>query len=207
MHDGDLEHRPEAGYFDILPRDVRDRDRVHQRRSVLRKGDRRQDGEADHRTRNGGKSGQHAMTFLRHCRAPQTNRSPARRDPCRGMNQRETCLRRPARCNRTFGRRRCAVSFPTGRAARGAALTNQLAPLMTEALAEGPAIEVYTQTRSILGSVRHLYLVGSTIAAVLILLFSVIVPSTKAVLVLWTVLRRDRARRARTLGFVEIIAR
>lgn len=74
-----------------------------------------------------------------------------------------------------------------------AALTNQLAPLMTEALAEGPAIEVYTQTRSILGSVRHLYLVGSTIAAALILLFSVIVPFTKAVLVLWAVLRRPGA--------------
>ncbi len=41
-------------------------------------------------------------------------------------------------------------------------------------LKKGQDIEVYQQTRSILGSVRHLYRVGSVTAATLILLFSVL---------------------------------
>src|SRR3970040_1705626 len=56
-----------------------------------------------------------------------------------------------------------------------------------ERLGAGPPIEVYIQTRSILGSVRHLYRVGSATAASLILLFSVIVPFGKAALVMWAV--------------------
>ena len=73
---------------------------------------------------------------------------------------------------------------------------------------EGPTpIEVYQQTRSILGSVRQLYDVGSPTPATLILLFSVIVPLTKAALVMWAVLHRDPVRRRRTLHFVELIAK
>ena len=41
----------------------------------------------------------------------------------------------------------------------------------------------------------------------MILLFSVIVPFTKALLVLWAIYRRDAARRRRTLRFVEMIAK
>lgn len=87
------------------------------------------------------------------------------------------------------------------------ALAARLGPEIGRALAEGPEIEVYSQTRSILGSVRHLYRVGSATAATLILLFSVIVPFTKALLVLWAIYRRDPARRRRTLRFVEAIAK
>ncbi len=86
-------------------------------------------------------------------------------------------------------------------------LVNRLGPQIADALASGPEIEVYQQTRSILGSVRHLYRVGSATAATLILLFSVIVPFSKAILVLWAIYRRDAASRRRTLGFVEAIAK
>lgn len=87
------------------------------------------------------------------------------------------------------------------------ALVSRLGPEIGRALAEGPEIEVYRQTRSILGSVQHLYRVGSATAATLILLFSVIVPFTKALLVVWAIYRRDPVRRARTLRLVEVIAK
>jgi hypothetical protein len=73
-------------------------------------------------------------------------------------------------------------------------------------LRAGPEIEVYNQTRSILGSVRQLYDVGSHTAATLILLFSVIVPVTKMLLVAWAVSISDPMRR-RTLKLVETIAK
>jgi len=87
------------------------------------------------------------------------------------------------------------------------ALVTRLGPEIGRALAGGDEIEVYNQTRSILGSVRHLYRVNSTTAATLILLFSVLVPFTKALMVLWAIYRRDAASRKRTLRFVEIIAK
>jgi uncharacterized paraquat-inducible protein A len=68
-------------------------------------------------------------------------------------------------------------------------------------------VEVYTQTRSILSAVRRLYEVGSPVPATLILLFSVIVPFGKAALVAWATFAQDAARRRRTLGFVEAIAK
>ena len=74
-------------------------------------------------------------------------------------------------------------------------------------LKSGAPIEVYAQTRSIVGSVRHLYSVGSNTAATLILLFSIIVPLTKSTLVSWAVLQPDPARRQRALFFVEMIAK
>lgn len=86
-------------------------------------------------------------------------------------------------------------------------LVQQLGGQLAQQLATGPEIEVYQQTRSIVGSVRHLYRVGSATAATLILLFSVIVPLTKALLVLWAVWHDDGARRRRTLRFVEMIAK
>jgi hypothetical protein len=68
-------------------------------------------------------------------------------------------------------------------------------------------VEVYEQTRSIVGAVRRLYEVGSPIPATLILLFSVIVPLGKAALVAWaTFMTGDHVRR-RTLRFVEAIAK
>ncbi len=87
------------------------------------------------------------------------------------------------------------------------ALVSRLGPQIGNALADGPEIEVYRQTRSILGSVRHLYRVGSVTAATLILLFSVIVPFAKALTVLWAIYLHDPARRRRGLSFVEIIAK
>src|SRR6185295_6846492 len=74
-------------------------------------------------------------------------------------------------------------------------------------LKSGAPIEVYTQTRSIVGSVRHLYSVGSNAAATLILFFSIIVPITKSLLVTWAVLQSNSDRRRRTLFLVEAIAK
>jgi paraquat-inducible protein A len=87
------------------------------------------------------------------------------------------------------------------------ALVSRLGAQLGARLGSGPPIEVYHQTRSILGSVRYLYRVGSPTAATLILLFSVLVPFTKAALVLWAVWHRDPALRRRTLHFVELIAK
>jgi len=87
-------------------------------------------------------------------------------------------------------------------------IIDKLSPQLTASLQKGVEdVEVYHQTRSILGSVQNLYDVGSPIPATLILLFSVIVPFGKAVLVAWAVFMTDAARRARTLGFVEAIAK
>jgi hypothetical protein len=62
----------------------------------------------------------------------------------------------------------------------------KLTPQVTAALQKGVEdVEVYEQTRSILGSVERLYEVGSPVPATLILLFSVIVPFGKAALVSW----------------------
>ena len=89
---------------------------------------------------------------------------------------------------------------------RGALISQLTRQLQTE-FKDGEGIEVYQQTRSILGSVRHLYQVGSITAATLILIFSVLVPFIKASLVMWAVYHRDELRRRKTLGFVEVIAK
>ena len=84
----------------------------------------------------------------------------------------------------------------------------KLGPQITASLQKGMTeIEVYEQTRSIVGAVRRLYEVGSPLPATLILLFSVIVPLTKAALVAWATFLADGQRRARTLAFVETIAK
>jgi paraquat-inducible protein A len=87
------------------------------------------------------------------------------------------------------------------------AIVNRIGTQLAKQLESGTEIEVYHQTRSILGSVRHLYDVGGNTAATLILVFSVLVPFLKVLLVLWAVYRRDPLRRDRTLGFVETIAK
>jgi len=87
-------------------------------------------------------------------------------------------------------------------------IIEQLGPRLTAALQQGVSdVEVYTQTRSIVGAVRNLYDVGSPFPATLILLFSVVVPVTKALLVAWAVFMRDAARRLRLLQFVTAIAK
>lgn len=78
---------------------------------------------------------------------------------------------------------------------------------VSSSLAKGAPLEVYKQTRSILGSVRHLYSVGSNLAATLILLFSVVVPLTKSLLVTWAICQSNLELRQRTLFFVEMIAK
>jgi hypothetical protein len=86
-------------------------------------------------------------------------------------------------------------------------ILEKLTPQLTAALQKNVAeVEVYQQTRSIIGSVRRLYEVGSPTPATLILLFSVIVPFGKAALVAWA-MYLDPARRQRTLRFVEAIAK
>lgn len=85
---------------------------------------------------------------------------------------------------------------------------DKLGPQITTALQQSAAdIEVYEQTRSIVGSVRQLYQAGSPVPATLILLFSVIVPLTKAALVAWAVFMSGGRQRRRTLVFVETIAK
>jgi hypothetical protein len=87
-------------------------------------------------------------------------------------------------------------------------LIAKLTPQLTAALQNGVGeIEVYQQTRSILGSVKRLYEVGSPIPATLILLFSVIVPFGKAGLVAWATAMESAKARQRTLRFVELIAK
>lgn len=87
-------------------------------------------------------------------------------------------------------------------------LLDRLTPQVTAALQKNvDDVQVYEQTRSIVSAVRNLYNVGSPVPATLILLFSVIVPLTKAVLVAWAVYMRSDAWRRRTVGFVEAIAK
>ena len=87
-------------------------------------------------------------------------------------------------------------------------MIEKLSPQLTASLKENVQdIEVYEQTRSIVGSVQHLYEVQSPMPATLILLFSVVVPLAKAALVLWAVFMADAVRRRRVLGFVEAIAK
>jgi hypothetical protein len=87
-------------------------------------------------------------------------------------------------------------------------IIDRLGPRLTAALQHGVGeVEVYTQTRSIMSAIRNLYDVGSPFPATLILLFSVIVPFTKAALVAWAVFVRDAVRRQRVLNFVEAIAK
>ena len=87
-------------------------------------------------------------------------------------------------------------------------ILDKLTPQITAALQKSvDNVEVYEQTRSIVSSVQRLYEVGSPLPATLILLFSVIVPLGKAALVAWAMFVKDAARRARTLHFVELIAK
>jgi Paraquat-inducible protein A len=84
----------------------------------------------------------------------------------------------------------------------------KLGPQISAALQKNVGeVEVYEQTRSIVGAVQRLYEVGSPIPATLILLFSVIVPFSKAALVAWAMFMTGDAARRRTLRFVEAIAK
>jgi hypothetical protein len=87
-------------------------------------------------------------------------------------------------------------------------VVEKLGPQISASLQKSMAeVEVYEQTRSIVGSVRHLYEVGSPVPATLILLFSVIVPLVKAALVALAMFMREGRRRLRTVAFVEAIAK
>jgi hypothetical protein len=87
-------------------------------------------------------------------------------------------------------------------------IVDKVTPSLTAALLQNmEEVEVFQQTRSIIGSVDRLYEVGSPVPATLILLFSVIVPFVKTALVGWAVFVADDTRRRRTLAFVETIAK
>jgi hypothetical protein len=87
-------------------------------------------------------------------------------------------------------------------------IIDKLGPQLSTALQRGVGeVEVYQQTRSITGAVRTLYDVGSPVPATLILLFSVVVPFTKAALVTWAVFMHSASMRVRTVKFVEAIAK
>jgi uncharacterized paraquat-inducible protein A len=85
---------------------------------------------------------------------------------------------------------------------------DKITPQITASLQKNVGeVEVYAQTRSILGSVRRLYEVGSPVPATLILLFSVIVPFVKTALVAWAVFLANGRQQRRTLALVETIAK
>ena len=87
-------------------------------------------------------------------------------------------------------------------------IVDKVTPSLTASLLQNMGdVEVFQQTRSIVGSVRRLYEVGSPVPATLILLFSVVVPFVKMALVGWAMFVADDARRRRTLTFVEAIAK
>ena len=87
-------------------------------------------------------------------------------------------------------------------------IIDKVTPALTASLQKNVAeVEVFQQTRSIVGSVRRLYEVGSPVPATLILLFSVVVPFVKTLLVGWATFAASGVRRQRTLAFVEVIAK
>ena len=87
------------------------------------------------------------------------------------------------------------------------AIVSAIGNQLSNQLKSGAPIEIYVQTRSIVGSVRHLYSVGSNAAATLILVFSIIVPLTKSLLVTWAVVQKNARLRRWTLNVVEAIAK
>ena len=87
-------------------------------------------------------------------------------------------------------------------------IVDKVTPSLTASLLQNMGdVEVFQQTRSIVGSVRRLYEVGSPVPATLILLFSVAVPFVKTALVGWAMFAAHAARRRRMLAFVETIAK
>jgi hypothetical protein len=87
-------------------------------------------------------------------------------------------------------------------------IIDQLTPQITKGLLKNVGeITVFNQTRSIAGSVQHLYQVHSPLPATLILIFSVIVPFGKIALVLCALFMKDAKNRRGVLGFVELIAK
>jgi hypothetical protein len=86
-------------------------------------------------------------------------------------------------------------------------IIDKVMPSLTASLQQNVGeVEVFEQTRSIVSGVRRLYEVGSPVPATLILLFSVVVPFLKMVLVGWAMFA-PLATRQRTLAFVETIAK
>ena len=87
-------------------------------------------------------------------------------------------------------------------------ILDRVAPSLTKSLLQNVGdVEVFQQTRSIVGSIRRLYEVGSPVPATLILLFSVVVPFVKMALVGWAMVAAEETQRRRTLAFVEAIAK
>jgi len=87
-------------------------------------------------------------------------------------------------------------------------IIDKLGPSLTASLTKNVEdVEVFQQTRSIVGSVRRLFEVGSPVPATLILLFSVVVPLAKTALVAWAVFVAEGEKRRRMLASVETIAK
>jgi hypothetical protein len=87
-------------------------------------------------------------------------------------------------------------------------IIDKVTPALTASLQQNVGeLEVFRQTRSIVGSIRRLYEVGSPIPATLILLFSVVVPLGKTALVGWAMFAARGEQRRRILAFVEAIAK
>ncbi len=87
-------------------------------------------------------------------------------------------------------------------------IIERLGPQIAAALQQDVAeVEVYTQTRSIIGAVQRLYEVGSPVPATLILLFSVIVPFGKAAMVAAAMFMKSTRARHAMLRLVAAVAK
>lgn len=71
----------------------------------------------------------------------------------------------------------------------------------------GTTREIFRETQSITESVRNLYESGNGFVASLILLFSILVPLIKAALLVFVLVNRNDAIRARTAQFVRSISK
>lgn len=71
----------------------------------------------------------------------------------------------------------------------------------------GNTREIFRETQSITESVRNLFESGNTFVAALILLFSILVPVVKALLLAVALFSRESAARTRIAGFVRSISK
>jgi len=72
---------------------------------------------------------------------------------------------------------------------------------------DGSAVDAYTQTRSIIGSIKSLYEHGAWFPATLILVFSVFVPVGKTVLLFLVIMHPKGQRRAQFLRIITAIGK
>ena len=71
----------------------------------------------------------------------------------------------------------------------------------------GLSTDIVNETRSILGTIQHLYETGNTLVSALILLFGILVPVAKAILLLTAILVDRFQRKYQMYRIIEFISR